>query len=611
MNKNKFVKVGLVVPKIKLGDAYSNAIEIVKIIEKDKKNAILLFPELTITGYSLGDWIFNRQVLEDAKLALKYILEHNDNHLIIIGSVLEFNGSLFDVAYVIQGNDILGIVPKYNLKRHRDSNEPRYFNSGACIGYEETVEIEIFDQTVPFGSMLFKSENGDVTFGVEIGCDNQDVPPVNNLLYRNGAEIVFNLSSSAYNIKKNAKLVNLCSAASLNGFGAYVYTSTGVSETSSDVLFDGEQIVCCNGEVLLNQNNLDNYNSKISYADIDLEVIKYNRLISGNMCSNDLLVSVFDDILYEDYHLDLEYNNAPFITNEEESDEILKVVSNALYNRLTYSKAKGLVIGISGGLDSTLALLMAVYMCDRFNLNRKMIHGITMPAMGTSSKSKDRSINLMKKLEIDDHIMDVNLEVGHHLDLIGHDGLTKDIAYENSQARYRTLVLMNFANANSSLVVGTGDMSEIALGFATFNGDHMAMYNVNSGIPKTAIRHLTRHFIKYYPEVAEELEDVCNAMISPELVSSAQSTEDFLGKYEINDFILYELLANGSSKERLVFLMMEVFKLNESDAETYYDRFLRRFKAQQYKRLTGPEGIKVFEVSLSARSELKMPGDLY
>jgi NAD+ synthase (glutamine-hydrolysing) len=217
----------------------------------------------------------------------------------------------------------------------------------------------------------------------------------------------------------------------------------------------------------------------------------------------------------------------------------------------------------------------------------------------------------MKKLEIDDHLFDVNEEVAHHLDLIGHDGITKDIAYENSQARYRTLALMNYANANNSLVIGTGDMSEIALGFATFNGDHMAMYNVNSGLPKTAVRNLTRHFIKYYPEVSVELEDVCNAMISPELVSSAQSSEDFLGKYEINDFILYELLANGSSKERLVYLITELFKLNEIDAETYYDRFLRRFKSQQYKRLTGPEGIKVFDISLSPRGELKMPGDLY
>ncbi len=610
MNKNNFVKIGLVVPKIKLGDTFSNAMEIVKIIEKDQKNAILVFPELTVTGYSLGDWFLNRQVLKDAEMALKYIIEHNDNHLIIIGSILELNSCLYDVAYVIQGNKIIGIIPKFNLNQTKDGNEAKLFVSNSSF-YDDSGIIEVLGQEVPMGSLLFRTEDKNFTFGVEIGTDNLDLPAINSLLYYNGAEVVFNLASSSYNIKRNAEHLAIAKAASLIGNGAYIYTSTGVTETSSDVLFPGEQIACVNGETIINQNNLDSYTSKITYVDIDLEAIKYRRMNTKNKDGNNLGYVEIDNIEYDEYHLDTPVNKAPFITNDNESDEILKVISNALYNRLTFSRAKGVVIGISGGLDSTLALLMSVYMCDRFNLPRTIVHGITMPAMGTSSKSLDRAINLMKKLEIDDQLLDVNEEVAHHLDLIGHDGVTKDIAYENSQARYRTLVLMNFANASSSLVVGTGDMSEIALGFATFNGDHMAMYNVNSGLPKTAVRNLTRHFIKYYPEISEELEDVCNAMISPELVSSAQSSEDYLGKYEINDFILYELLANGSSKERLVFLMMELFKLTESDAETYYDRFLRRFKAQQYKRLTGPEGIKVFEVSLSPRGELKMPGDLY
>lgn len=610
MKKNSFIKVGLVVPKTKLGDTFSNAMEIVKIIGKDKKNAILVFPELAITGTNLGDWFTNRQTIEDANLALKYILEHNDEHLIIVGSILEYNSCLYNVAYVIQGNRILGIVPKFNLNNTKEACEAKYFTDGSDF-FNDIGEIKIFEQTVPIGTMLFSTPNRSFTFGVEISEDYLQLPSVNTLLYYNGAEAVFNLGNSSYSINKNVEHLSLCKSASLIGNAAYIYTSTGVTETSSDVLFPGEQIVCCNGNLLLNQNSLNDYNSKISYVDIDLETIKFHRLISKNKVGNNIGVVTINDIKYDDYCLDTKYNNTPFITTIEQSDEILKVISNALYNRLNYSRAKGVVIGISGGLDSTLALLMAVYMCDRFNLSRKIIHGITMPAMGTNNVSKERSINLMKKLEIDYHLIDVNEEVRHHLNLIGHDGETKNISYENSQARYRTLVLMDFANANNSLVVGTGDMSEIALGFSTFNGDHMAMYNVNSGLPKTAIRHLTKHFIKYYPEVADELEEVCQAMISPELISSSQSTEEFLGKYEINDFILYELLANGSSKERLVFLMCELFSLNENEAETYYDRFLRRFKAQQYKRLTGPEGIKIFDISLSPRGELKMPGDLY
>lgn len=610
MYKHNFVKVGMVVPKIKLGDAYSNALEIVKIIEKDELNAILVFPELTITGYSLGDWIFNRQIINEANNALQYILDNNNQHLVILGSILELNGALYNVAYVIQGNKILGIIPKTNLVRNNEFNDPRYFTSG-----EEFIEnmriITVLGQDVPIGSMIFTSDDKNVSFGVEVCADAWGVTPLNSLLYKNGAEIVFNCSASTYNVGKDLQREILCSSSSLRGKGAYVYTSTGVTETSSDVMYSGHRIASVLGKDIYNSESLDTYYSSVKYCDIDLEKIKYNRVTSGWMTDNDLFEVEFNLPVSDEYKLVSYIDKEPFITSDDESEKILKIVSNSLYNRLTYSKAKGLVLGISGGLDSTLALLMSVYMCDRFNLDRKIVHAITMPALATSEESKIRALNLMEKLNVDCHTIDVNEEVVHHLGLIGHDGVTKDIAYENTQARYRTLVLMNFANANSSLVVGTGDMSEIALGFATFNGDHMSMYNINAGIPKTAIRHLTKYFINHYPEITEELMNVVNAMISPELVSSSQSTEDFLGKYEINDFILHELLANGSSKERLVFLLKELFELEEVDAEMYYDRFLRRFKSQQYKRLASPEGIKIFDVALSPRGEFKMPGDLH
>lgn len=610
MYKHNFVKVGMVVPNIKLGDAYSNALEIVKIIEKDEYNAILLFPELTITGYTLGDWVFNRQIIEEANKALQYILDNNDQHVLILGSILEYNGSLYNVAYIIQGNKILGVVPKTNLIRSNEFNETRYFTSGVNF-MNETCVISVLGQEVPFGSMLFVSNDCFVKFGVEICADTWGISPVNSVLYKNGAEIVFNCSASTYNVGKPLLREVLCSSSSLRGKGAYVYTSTGVTETSSDVIFSGHRIASVLGENIYSSESLDTYYSSIKYADIDLEKIKYHRMTSGWMTEDDLINVGFNLPVSDNYKLVSKPNKNPFITDDLESESIIKAVSNALYNRLTYSKAKGLVLGISGGLDSTLALLMCTYMCDRFNLDRKLIHAVTMPALATSEESKIRALNLMEKLKVDCHTIDVNKEVVHHLELINHDGITKDITYENSQARYRTLVLMNLANAKSSLVVGTGDLSEIALGFSTFNGDHMSMYNINAGIPKTAIRNLTKHFINIYPEISQELNDVVNAMISPELVSSSQSTEDFLGKYEINDFILHEILANGSSKERLVFLLQELFDLDKVDSEMYYDRFIRRFKSQQYKRLASPEGIKVFDVSLSPRGEFKMPGDLH
>ncbi len=605
MKELNFVKIGLVTPKIKLGDVWSNAQEIIKIIENDEKNAVLVFPELTITGYNLGDWIFNRQIIDDAKKALDYIVEHNDDHLIILGSILEYNNCLYDVAYIIQGNDILGIVPKVNLTRNKEYNEQRYFTNPQNLD-NEIFDIAFQEKPIPFGKMLFKTADNALTFGVEIGENNNDFEYA-----KNGAEVVFNITASTFNTGKNIKRVAQVTSASITGHNAYLSTSTGVTETSSDIMFSGDQIGAVDGELILNVDNLANYMSVVNYIDIDLEAIKYRRLTSGVSIDNNLPIIIFDNIIYEEYHLDTYPCKTPFITNDSDSEDILHIISNAIFNRLTYSHAKGLVLGISGGLDSTLALLMCVYMCDRFELDRKIIHAITMPALATGSVSKSRAIRLMDKLGVDMREINIHTEVEHHLELIGHNLADKDITYENAQARYRTYVLMDLANKLGSLVIGTGDMSEIALGFATFNGDHMSMYNVNAGLPKTAIRNLTKYFIKHYPEAETELIEVCNAMISPELTSTIQSSEDFLGKYEVNDFILYHILANGASREHLVFLLMEVFKLSLGDAETYYDRFIRRFKAQQYKRLSGPEGIKVFEVSLCQRGDLKMPGDLY
>ena len=282
--KNNFVKVGLVVPKIKLGDSLSNAMEIVKIIEKDQKNAILVFPELTITGYSLGDWFFNREIIKNAELALKYIIEHNDHHTLIIGSILEFNSCLYDVAYVIQGKELIGIVPKFNLN---SANENKIFVDGYDF-YENTGEIYVLDKKVPMGKILFKTEDESLTFGVEVGSDNIDLPALNQELYYNGAEIVFNIASDSFNIKKNDYNLTIAKNASLLGNAAYVYTSTGVTETSSDVLYPGMQIVAVNGKEIINQNSLDSYNSKITYADIDLETIKYKRLQSKTKCGNNL-----------------------------------------------------------------------------------------------------------------------------------------------------------------------------------------------------------------------------------------------------------------------------------------------------------------------------------
>ncbi len=610
--KHNFIKVAVASPKVAIGHPIANTKEILQIIKSDQKNAIFLFPELAIPGYSLGDWIFNREVIQESYDALALLLENNDNHLVIVGTLLEYNSALYNVSVVIEGSKILGIIPKVYLPRNNEFYDSRFFVSGESF-FENPTQIEVLGQKVNFGSTIFTSSNDEITFGVEICADAWSPASPNNTLYLQGAEVVFNCSASTFYVGKSSVRVDLCRSASLKGCGAYIYTSSGASETSSDVLYTGHQIVSVNGDIILNNEQLT-FESCISYVDIDMEAIKYARLTKGwfnTKREKNIIPKIgFTTPKYENYCFDTLPSAHPFVTSVDESNQIIDVVTCALYKRMCYAKADGMVLGISGGLDSTLALLMCVEMAKRYQFDLKKIHACTLPALATTSTSKNIAKKLMAKLNVDDIEIPIGAAVEEHLEMIGHDQNLKDVTYENAQARYRTLVLMNYANKSKSLVVGTGDMSEIALGWCTFNGDHMSMYNINSGLPKTAVKNLVNHFISKYPEIKDELLHVVNALITPELTSGSQSTEAIIGKYEVNDFIMYQILARGSSKDRLVVLLNAIFNLSNDEASTYYDNFMKRFKSQQYKRLSGPEGIKVFEVSLSPRSDFRMPGDM-
>lgn len=614
MKQNNYLKVALVVPKIKLGDPEANAHNIIKLASEAKKAPIVVFPELTVTGYSLGDWFFNQELLKQHTTALQTIVDQSNEQVWLIGSILEHQSNLYNVCYVIQNKKILGIVPKINLPTYQEFYESRIFTSGKCF-YDHTEDVYICGQMVPMGNLLFVDDGQKVSFGIEI-CEDlwQNYAP-HQALYQANATLAINLSSSPFHVNKDKRRLQLCNNASYLGKGVYLYVSTGISETSSDVVFSGHAIACELGETLLDEETLQD-EEKIYFVDLDLEAINKRRLETRSPISIEdpkgiKRIPYCLRIDSSTTSLDRKLNKYPFaLQTDENSEKVINIIREALYHRLTHIGIEKVVIGISGGLDSALALLFTWECFKKHNLPTKNILAFTLPGLGTGSVSKNNAISLMKKLEVTSQEIDIKEETYHHFDLIGQDAQHKDVTFENIQARYRTLTLMNIANKEEAIVLGTGDMSEIALGWSTFNGDQMAMYNLNAGLPKTVVKELVIYFANKYPSLQEVLMKIANATITPELTGFDQATEDIVGHYEINDFLMYHLFVRGASKDHLVFILQKAFDLKESEAITYYENFLKRFNRNQFKRLTGPEGIKIFEMSFSARSDFHYPGDM-
>lgn len=609
---NNYLKVALAVPRVSVGHCMENAIEMKKIAEQYADASILLFPELSLTGYVLGDWFFNRELLDNASEALEFLVKSSNKQIWLVGTVIEYRGYLYNVACVIQNKKILGIVPKIHLAIGREFYETRLFASGFPFRDNPCV-LSLFGQPVKMGSLLFKSSEFDVTFGIEICRDLWAPKSPHCDLFMKGAEIVFNLSASTYHLNKGAKRTLLCQSASMKGLGAYVFASTGMSETASDIAFSGHRIAYQLNECLLDEEELS-FDSVASYVDIDLEKIKYSRYSDGWHHDES---NLYKEVIYFDleeskkYYLEHLPSLLPFVPKkDEEFASIIDITTASIYHRLKYIGIKDVVLGISGGLDSTLALLFCYETFKRYNLDLKGIHCYTMPALATGSDSLLRSKRLIESLGLKVNVIDISSQVLEQFVLIEHDENKLDTTYENVQARYRTLTLMNLANKLSAIVIGTGDMSEIALGWSTFNGDQMAMYNVNAGLPKTTIKAMIKYLTTKEPSTTSVLIEILNAKISPELISSSQSTEDTLGKYEINDFLLYHFFSCGASKKRIVFLLNLCFDLSEDEAVERYNYFFDRFNKNQYKRLASPEGIKIFPFSLSPRVDFRYPGDM-
>lgn len=616
MYSHGFIKVAAASPTTKTGDAMANVKEIISQLEtvEKQKAAIVVFPELCVCGYSVGDLVFQDYLYRDNLEAINYLLKHNPYHgVIIVGTFIYYDDKIYNCALVIQEKKILGIVPKWYLPHTYEFYEARWYVSGFGIVNQE---IEILGQKVPFGQMVFTNEDQQAQFGVEICQDMWSPMSPHEHLYANGAVMVFNASASPEAIGKGDFRSTIAKAISYRNNGAYIYVSNNMSESTSEVIFSNHKMIYENGETLIDVNEVA-FKSDIIYGDIDLGNLHYSRRSSSWIKNTRDKVQKFPKVTYhlvesDDYTFDRTFDLLPFVPKDDNSlKHIIEMQAASVYKRLQYVGTTKTVLGVSGGLDSTLALLSLVYMCDKYQISRDNIIALTLPTSNNSSTTTENALALIKSLKVTHKNIMIDEEVMHQLSQIGHDQTSKDITYENAQARYRTYTLMNTANLNNAIVIGTSDMSEVALGWSTFNGDQMAMYGINAGITKTVVKAVVKFYQKLYPEVAPLLASVLDTPISPELAGTKQATEDIIGKYEINDFILYRFLTCGDTEKRIIYLLNKFMSLSLDDASNYVNNFYNRFYKQQFKRLTMPEAVKILDISLSPRTELRLNGDIY
>lgn len=623
-----FIRVAAASPKVRVADVDFNVSETVKLAKKASANdtAVVVFPELGLTGYTCGD-LFNQNALLDKAIDGLYDIAEQTkdiNTVVIVGLPVQVGGKLYNCAAVIYQGEILGIVPKQNVPNYSEFYELRHFTP-----FVEADNVAIEDE-ISFGRMVF--DCNDFTFAVEI-CEDLWVPASPSEEYvSNGAQIIFNLSCSDEIIGKAKYRRDLVKMQSAKLSASYVYCDAGIGESTQDLVFAGHNIIAENGKILAESKRFanDDDDEAILYADIDLERLESDRR-KANTFEHDLtgysgVEIVRFDAEFPDIKLNRQFSRTPFVPKNTDDlaarcEDILNMQAAGLYTRLKAINCKTAVIGLSGGLDSTLALIVAIHAFDKLGLDRKGIIGITMPGFGTTARTKNNSINIAEEYGCTLREISISDAVIQHFKDIGHDIDVHDITYENSQARERTQILMDIANQEGGLVVGTGDLSELALGWATYNGDHMSMYGVNCSIPKTLVRYLVSYeaqrTAEINPSLSKALADIVATPVSPELLPPtedgkiSQKTEETVGPYELHDFFLYYMIRFGFSPSKIYRMAVQTFE-GAYDEETIYkweETFLRRFFAQQFKRSCVPDGPKVGTVSLSPRGDWRMPSD--
>ncbi len=617
--KDGLINIALCVPELSLGDAMENAKKCIDMVKEASEVASLaVFPELSLIGCSFGDLTGNRAVISECEMALERVLSETAelDVTVVLGMPLLRLGRLYDTAIVIHRGEILAAVPKGECRGSR-----RYSDHDGGVS-----EIDLLGQAVPFGRDIILSPDAHPDFNFAIVVGDDLTSPTSNLRYLavSGAGIIINPTAIPECVGSGRIAENAAGYLSRECISALISVSAGKGESTTDGIYGGRCIASSLGDVLL---STEAYRERgIAYVTVDAERIATSRLASAAFRGEDAPETyvVEYSMATRDTEILTKPSPFPFIPegrSDEALAEILDVQANSLAERIKRSHSKGIVIGLSGGLDSTLAVLVAAAAADILGMERRSILSVTMPCFGTTGRTRSNAEILAGALGTDFTEIDIKDAVTQHFKDIGHDENVRDVVYENAQARERTQILMDLANARGSLVLGTGDMSELALGFATYNGDHMSMYGVNAGVPKTLMRSLVGHTAKRAWRrgdfaLAEVLTDILNTPVSPELLPPeneeiVQCTESIVGPYELHDFFLYNLLAYGFAPKKILRLALCAFdgKYDEATVKGWLRIFIRRFMAQQFKRSCMPDGPKVCDISLSPRGGLQMPSD--
>lgn len=624
--KDGYIKVAAVTPKVKVADTKYNTDHICEKIRECSRNGakVIVFPELCITGYSCGDLFLQELLLEQAMMGLQKIAEctKEADAIVFVGLPVSFKGKLYNAMAAVSDGEILGFVPKTFLPNYNEFYEARYFAKGMT----EPAFIEIGEESVPMGrNLLFVCETmRELTIAAEI-CEDLWAPKPPSIDHAlSGAVLIVNASASDEVTGKDIYRRDLVCGQSARLLCGYIYAGAGNGESTQDAVYSGHNIIAENGALLAESKRFEN---ETVYTELDLKKLWEERRRNTTFEPKQNAEEAYEEIEFslkkEDTELTRFIDPAPFVPGNKEErerrcEEILMIQAMGLYGRLKHTKSKRAVVGISGGLDSTLALLVTVRAFDRLKLDRKGIIAVTMPGFGTTDRTYANAVSMIKCLGVTFREVSIKESVQTHFKDIGQDPKAHDVTYENAQARERTQILMDIANMEGGMVIGTGDMSELALGWATYNGDHMSMYGVNASVPKTLVRHLVRYCAEActLDTLKKALLDVLDTPVSPELLPPedgkiAQKTEDIVGPYELHDFFLYYMLRYGYPPKKIYRLACRAFSdVYEEDVickwlKNYYHRFF----SQQFKRSCLPDGPKVGTVAVSPRGDLRMPSD--
>ena len=624
-----FVKVAAAVPHVQVADCFYNIEKIEGLMRQasEKGVQIMAFPELAVTAYTCLDLFAQQTLLDNAEKALlKLVNDTADlDILTFVGIPLRTENRLFNTAVAFQGGKILGVVPKTHLSNYKEFQEQRWFTSALEL---QKPMINICGQEYPLDNyLLFNS--GHISVGIEI-CEDLWVPvPPSSLLAMKGANIIFNISASNELIGKHNYLRSLICQQSARCIAGYVYASSGFGESSTDLVFAGNGIIAENGNLLAKSPRFT-MEEQLVISEIDIETLQNDRMVNNSfmrgaagLLKRETQTVDFEVRVPDGFCLTRPVDPHPFTPSgdalKERCEEIFQIQVAGLAKRMLHAHAQTAVVGISGGLDSTLALLVTVMTFDALKMPREQIIGITMPGFGTTGRTYNNAVNLIRSLGVTLKEISIKEACLQHFKDIDHDPSIHDVTYENSQARERTQILMDVANQENGLVIGTGDLSELALGWATYNGDHMSMYGVNGSIPKTLVKYLVEWVANNRVDEASRLTllDIVDTPISPELIPAdengniKQKTEDLVGPYELHDFFLYHFLRFGSHPSKIYFLAQKAFAgvYDNATIKKWLYTFFRRFFQQQFKRSCLPDGPKVGSVSLSPRGDWRMPSD--